>query len=133
MVVYVYWVRACDAQGFNRDTLSYKVPYGLYRAYAGITLGCIVMLFLGWDAFVPWDTQNFITSYFGVPFALLVFFVYKYVKGTKMVDPAKADIYSGKIEIDLECKHWEDGGLEENEKERLAQMNIARRAWEKLW
>lgn len=133
MVVYVCWVRACNAQGFDRTRLPYKVPYGTSRAYAGIALGCIVMIFLGWDAFVPWDTQNFVTSYFGIPFAIIVYFAYKYVMGTKIVDPATADIYSGKLEIDLECKHWEDGGFAENEKKRLAKMNFGRRAWEMLW
>jgi amino acid transporter len=91
------------------------------------------MIFLGFDTFVPWDTQGFITSYFGLPFALVVFVGYKYTKGTRFVSSSAADLYSGKIEIDNECRHWEEGGIEENETQRLAQMNIFRRAWEKCW
>lgn len=123
-MTFVFWYQAYKAQGLSRDTLPYKLPFGLYRAYAAIFLGCLVMLFLGWDSFVPWDTQSFITPYFGVPFALIVFFSYKHVKGTERVRPSQADLYSGKTEIDFECKHWEVGGLEEVEKARLAQMNV---------
>lgn len=133
IVTYVYWYKACKAQGLDRNTLSYKVPYGLIRAYIAIALGCIIMLFLGFDTFVPWDVQGFITSYFGIPFAFIVFFGYKWTRHTKFVRPEDADLYSGKIEIDHECRHWEEGGIEEVERQRRAQMNVMRRAWEKLW
>lgn len=133
IVTYVFWYKACKAQGLDRNTLSYKVRYGLIRAYVAIALGCIIMFFLGFDTFVPWDVQGFITSYFGIPFAVIVFFGYKWTKRTKFVRPEDADLYSGKIEIDHECRHWEEGGIEEVERQRRAQMTVMRRAWEKLW
>ena len=133
IVVFVYWYNACNAQGLDRDSLPYKVPYGLIRAYVAIALGCIIMIFLGFDSVVPWNTPNFITSYFGIPFALVVFFGYKLVKKTSFVKSAEADLFSGKAEIDHECMQWEHGGIEEREKQRLAEMTVLRRTWEKCW
>ena len=49
------------------------------------------------------------------------------------VNPHDADLFSGKAEIDAECRHWEDGGIEEVEKARLANMRGIRRFWEKMW
>ena len=133
MITFIGWYNACKAQGLNRDTLPYKAPYAPYTAYFAIFLGCVVMIFIGFDVFVPWSTEGFITSYFGLAYALVVFTFWKVYKKTKFVSSKTADLYSGKAEIDEECKHWEDGGLIENEKRRLAQMNVIHRTWEKMW
>jgi amino acid transporter len=42
-------------------------------------------------------------------------------------------LWSGKAEVDAECRHWEEGGIAENEKARLAQLPFMRRTWEKMW
>ncbi|OQV09565.1 hypothetical protein CLAIMM_13672 [Cladophialophora immunda] len=121
------------AQGVDRNTLPYKAPFAPYTAYMAIVVGCVVMLFIGFDCFVPWSTQGFITNYFGLAYGIFMYFFWKVIKRTKFVDPKTCDIWSGKAEIDEECKIWEEGGFEEVEKARLAQMNIFRRTWEKIW
>lgn len=133
MVTFIGWYNACKAQGLNRDTLPYKSPFAPYTAYFAISIGCIVMLFIGFDVFVPWSTEGFVTSYFGLGYAVVVFVFWKLFKRTKFVSAKTADLYSGKAEIDEECKHWEEGGLEENERKRLAEMNFVHRTWEKMW
>lgn len=130
---YIGWYNACKAQGVDRNTLPYKAPYAPYTAWLAIAVGCLVMLFIGFDVFVPWSTEGFVTSYFGLAFCVVMFVFWKLFKRTKFVEAARADIISGKAEIDAECWHWEEGGAEENEKKRLAQMSFVRRTWEKMW
>jgi len=127
------WYRAVTVQGLDRDSLSYKSPFAPYPAWLALSVGCIVMLFIGFDVFVPWSTEGFVTSYFGLVFGVIMFVFWKVFKRTKWTNPRTCDIYSGKAEIDEECEQWEDGGLEENERMRLAQMNFARRTWERIW
>ncbi|EXJ87720.1 hypothetical protein A1O1_04645 [Capronia coronata CBS 617.96] len=130
---FIGWHRALKAQGVDRDSLPYKAPLAPYSAWFAIVIGCLVMLFIGFDVFVPWDTEGFVTSYFGIAFGFVMFVFWKIFKRTRFTDPKTCDIYSGKAEIDMECRHWEEGGLEENEKKRLAQMSLLRRTWEKMW
>ena len=54
-------------------------------------------------------------------------------EGRGVVNPKNADLITGKAEIDEECRQWEEGGIEEVEKARLAEMNWARRTWERMW
>ena len=130
---FIGWYSALKAQGIDRNTLPYKAPLAPYGAWLAIVIGCLTMLFIGFDVFVPWSTEGFVTSYFGLGFGVVMFILWKVVKRTKFVKPETCDIYSGKAEIDAECSMWEDGGLEENERRRLAQMSFVRRTWEKMW
>ncbi|KAK5076547.1 hypothetical protein LTR51_002229 [Lithohypha guttulata] len=130
---YIGWHKAKRAQGLMDSTLPYIAPLNPYAAYFAIVIGCLTMLFIGFDTFVPWSTQGFVTSYFGLGFAVAMFLLWKIVKKTKFVRPEHADLISGKKEIDEECKHWEDGGYEENYRRSLAQMNFFKRCWVRMW
>lgn len=132
-ITYIGWYRARTAQGMDASTLPYRAPWAPYTAYGPLGLGIFTLFFIGWNSFVPWDLRDFITNYFGVAWGILMFVLWKVIKKTKMVSPGDADLISGKAEIDEECRHWEEGGLEETEKARLAQMNVVRRTWEKMW
>jgi amino acid transporter len=76
---------------------------------------------------------GFVTSYFGFAFSVVMFGGWKILKKTKFVKAADADLVSGKKETDEECLHWEEGGIEENEKRRLAEMSFGKRCWERCW
>ncbi|EXJ86771.1 hypothetical protein A1O3_03725 [Capronia epimyces CBS 606.96] len=130
---YFGWYRALKAQGIDRNTLPYKAPFAPYSTGVAMGVGCLVSIFIGFDCFVPWSTEGFITSYFGLAYAFVAYILGRIIFKSKFVDPKTADIYSGKAEIDQECWQWEHGGWEENEKKRLAEMNLVRRMWEKLW
>ncbi|KAH7032701.1 amino acid permease [Microdochium trichocladiopsis] len=132
-IAYVGWYRARTAQGMDPASLPYRAPWAPYTAYGGLSLGVLLLIFVGWNSFVPWDTRDFVTNYFGVAWGVFMFVLWKVLKKTKMVSPAEADLISGKAEIDEECRHWEEGGIEENEKKRLAQMSFVRRCWERIW
>lgn len=131
--VWTRWYEACKVQGLDRKTLPYHVPFAPYTAWFGIGAGCVCMLFMGFDVFVPWDTQGFVTFYFGLAFGFVMFVFWKVWKKTKWVSPANADLYTGLAEVDEECKCWESPEAKEKEHERLAQMNVFSRTWEKMW
>ncbi|KAK7403282.1 hypothetical protein QQX98_010973 [Neonectria punicea] len=133
LVVFVGWYRARVAQGLNTASLHYTAPLTPYSAYLGLLLGCLALLFVGFDAFKPFTVQSFITAYFCLPYTAILFVFWKVFKKTKMADAATADLISGKKEVDEECKHWEEGGIEENWQRELAAMSFWRRTWEKMW
>lgn len=132
-VVFVGWYRARVAQGLEASTLPYVAPLVPYWPYFALTLGCVTLLFIGFDSFVPFSVQGFVTSYFCLPYTAALFLGWKYWKGTTLVKPIEADLITGKAEVDAECRHWEEGGIEENWKQRLAEMPAWKRWWERLW
>ncbi|KAH8886003.1 proline permease [Thozetella sp. PMI_491] len=133
LVTFIGFYRARTAQGMDPSTLPYRAPWTPYSSYVGLVLGCCGLLFVGFNSFAPFATRDFVTAYFAVGFAIFTYVVWKVLHRTRFVSPADADLISGKKEVDDECRHWEEGGLEEVEKERLAQMNVFRRTWERIW
>ncbi|KAF1358329.1 proline permease [Lizonia empirigonia] len=130
---YIGWHRARVAQKFDASLLPYTAPFTPYTAYLALVLGVLMIIFIGYDTLVPFSVQGFITSYFGVWFSIFVFIFWKLFKRTRFVDPREADFVSGKATIDDECREWEEGGIEENVKARLAEMPVWRRCWERMW
>ena len=133
LMTYIGFYRARTLQGLDPATLPYKAPGGPYLGYFGLVLGSLALIFLGWDRFVPFNRNGFITTYFALAFGVVTFLGWKIVKRTKFVTSAEADLISGKKEIDDECRHWEEGGILEVERQRLAQFGFFRRCWERLW
>jgi yeast amino acid transporter len=131
--VWTRWYAACKAQGLDRNTLPYRVPFAPYTAWFGIGVGCTMMLFIGFDVFAPWDTEGFITYYFGLAFGTVMFLFWKIFKKTSFVRSETADLYSGKAEIDEECEAWESPEAQAKLEQELAQMSVLRRTWEKMW
>lgn len=127
VVTWVGWDRALKAQGVSRTMLPWTAPFMPYGAYMAIGTGLTILVFVGFDVFVPFSVQGFVTSYFGVAFSTVAFVVWKVVKKTKFVKPEEADIWSGKAEVDEECKIWEDAPPEPPAK------NPIMRAWNALW
>lgn len=133
LVIFIGWYRARVAQGLKGSSLPYVAPLAPYWPYFAIGLGCVALLFIGFDAFVPFKVQGFITSYFCLPYSGTLFLFWKVYKGTSFVKPECADLYSGKEEADAECREWEEGGIEENWKQALAEMPFWKRCWERIW
>jgi amino acid transporter len=133
IVAFLGFYHARQSQGMDPATLPYRAPWAPYTTYFALLLGILALLFVGYDAFVPFSTRGFITAYFALAFGPFMFLLWKIVKRTKFVKPRDADLISGKKEIDDECRHWEEGGIEENEEKRLALMSFSRRCWERIW
>ncbi|KAI0003573.1 proline permease [Xylariaceae sp. FL0662B] len=133
IVAFVGFWRARTSQGMDPATLPYRAMWAPCSTSLALLLGVLALLFVGFDTFVPFDTRGFITNYFALAFGIFMYLVWKVARRTSYVSPRDADLISGKREIDEECKHWEEGGIEVVEKERLAHMNFVRRFWELLW
>lgn len=131
--------RAKKAQGLSDDLLPYVAPLTPWSPLMSLTIGILALVFVGFDVFSPeFSVRGFVTSYFGLIFAIVMFGVGRVLfrlqgRSSEFVDPKEADLWSGKAECDAECRHWEEGGIEENEKARLAEMSALRRAWERCW
>ncbi|KAJ5599466.1 hypothetical protein N7450_000533 [Penicillium hetheringtonii] len=134
LCVFIAWYRALKAQGIDRKQfVPWASPFQPYMTILAIVIGCLTALFNGFSVFKPFNIQGFVTAYFGMAFWAVMFAFWKLFHRTKFVSPADADLYSGKAEVDEECKIWEDGEWEERRKVELAQMNWVRRVWEKMW
>lgn len=133
LLVFVGWHRARVVQGLSPSSLPYVAPLMPYGAYFALFLGATALIFIGFDAFSPFSVQGFITSYFCLPYIAVLFFGWKFFKGTTLVKPETADLYSGKAEVDQECRIWEEGGIEENWKRALQEMPLWKRCWERMW
>ncbi|CAI7582211.1 unnamed protein product [Penicillium pancosmium] len=134
LCVFIAWYRALKAQGIDRKAfVPWAAPCQPYMAVVAIVIGCLTALFNGFSVFKPFTIEGFVTAYFGMAFWAVMFVFWKVFHRTKFVSPVDADLVSGKAEIDEECKIWEDGEWEERRKVELAQMNWARRMWEKMW
>jgi amino acid transporter len=96
---FIFWKRACDAQGFDRDTLPFKGWGQPYLAWYGF-IGCAVMAFVnGYTVFLPgqWDTPTFIFSYFMIGFFPIMFVGWKIFKKTRWIPALEADL-KGEVE-----------------------------------
>ena len=84
----------------------------------------MIIIFSGFDVFVGknhshWKTDTFIAAYIGIPIYIALFLFWKIFKRTKWVNPADADIQSGKAALDAEDGNWPE----------LVPRNI----FEKIW
>ncbi|KAJ5698773.1 hypothetical protein N7462_000778 [Penicillium macrosclerotiorum] len=93
-VTYIFFYRACHAQGIERRTLPY---YGYFQPYSAwislVWMTCVVCCY-GYSTFLPgnWSVGDFFTYYTMVLVAPVLFFGWKIVKRTKFVKPHEADL-----------------------------------------
>ncbi|KAK1458591.1 amino acid permease [Colletotrichum cuscutae] len=113
LITYMGFYRARMAQNFPPETLPYLSPWTPYFPGLALLLGILTLIFVGFDNFYPFSVRGFITSYFGLIFGVVTFLIWKVLKRTRFVHPKEADLISGKAEVDAECRHWEEGGIEE--------------------
>lgn len=94
--------KACEAQGLSRDSLPFKSPWQPFLAYYGF-IGPFIMAFVGgYTVFLPgkWDIPTFFFSYTMIGLCPLIFFVWKYYKGTKFLKPEEVDLAKDLEEIE---------------------------------
>lgn len=114
------WQKGLKAQGIDRKTLPYCAPFQPYLSYCesithtphehhetdlypdGICVAVLVIIFGGFTAFMPaFDASSFVTTYFPIPFFLVLAVGYWYVKKSKMISHEEMDFYTGSsIEYD---------------------------------
>jgi amino acid transporter len=119
---YTRFQKALATQGVDRSTLVFKSPFQPYLAYTAMVYFILIILFNGFKVFTttPWGSDEltaFFTAYVGVAIFFLLFIFWKIFKRTKMVNPAEADIWTGKAALDAEV--WPE--------------QIPRNIFEKFW
>ena len=121
-IAYIKFHSALKAQGIDRNTsLVFRSPFQPYTAWFSLIFFSLILLFNGFYVFPSptkaFDTNDFITAYVGVPIYFGLYLFWKVFKRTKWVDPARADIQTGKNALD--AAYWPE--------------RVARNWVEKVW
>lgn len=101
-LTYIFFHRACKAQGLDRKTLPY---YGYFQPYCGY-IALIWMVFVeatfGYTVFVPggFNIADFFSYYSMAIVAFCTYFGWKIYRRTSFVAPEKADLIWDKAQID---------------------------------
>ncbi|KAH7090205.1 amino acid permease/ SLC12A domain-containing protein [Paraphoma chrysanthemicola] len=101
-ITYLFWYRACKAQGLDRRSMPYFASFQPYSTWVAlIFLTCVVTCY-GYPVFLPgrWAIDTFFTFYLMVLVAPFLFFGWKFYKGTKFIKPLEADLQWQKAVID---------------------------------
>ncbi|KAJ8487163.1 hypothetical protein ONZ51_g4362 [Trametes cubensis] len=120
---HIRFMKALKAQGLSRDALPYKAPFQPWGSWFALIATAIITLFKGFDTFIPFTKDTFVTSYIGLPAFLLFYVGYKVYYRTTLIPSDKVDLVTGKREID-------------EEEERFNQEQEARgprSRWQKIW
>jgi amino acid transporter len=106
-ICHVCFMRALKAQNIDRDTLPYKSWGGSVLAMYGLVFCGIITITQGFTAFVPWNVEKFFISYISLILFTVLYVGHKLITRSKFVDPAKADLLTGKFEDEL-AETWEE-------------------------
>ena len=99
-VTYIFFYRACKAQGLDRRTLPYYGRFQPYGAWIALVFLTFVVFFFGYSSFRPWSVQTFFIYYTMLILAPITFFGWKILKRTKLVKPHEADLIWERPTID---------------------------------
>ncbi|KAI1271298.1 histidine permease [Xylaria sp. FL0933] len=101
-LTYIFFYRACKAQGLDRKTFPYVGWFQPYSAYITFVYMIIVEGIFGYVVFVPghWSVAAFFPPYTMAFVTIILYFGWKIVKRTKFVKPHEADLVWEKPQID---------------------------------
>ncbi|KID76533.1 General amino acid permease AGP2 [Metarhizium brunneum] len=99
-VTFIFYYRACKAQGIDRKTMPYYGRFQPYCAYIALFVQTLVVIFYGYTAFTPWNVETFFRNYTMQILAPILFFGWKFYKRTSFVKPHEADLVWERPTID---------------------------------
>ncbi|KZF19698.1 putative arginine permease [Xylona heveae TC161] len=99
------FMRALRAQNISRENLPYKAMWQPFFAWYGLGFNVLIILTQGFTAFIDWSTSDFFAAYISLLLFVVLYFGHKIVFRTRLVNPAEADIDTGRKEADTEI--WE--------------------------
>jgi amino acid transporter len=103
---HIAFMRALKAQNMDRDTLPFKSWGGKYLAMYGLGFCGIITLTQGFTAFVPWDVKSFFIAYISLILFAVLYAGHKIVTRSKFIDPARADLLTGKLNEEELSDTW---------------------------
>ena len=104
-ITFIFYHRACKAQGVDRRSLPY---YGYFQPYgAWIALICVVLVgyTYGYQSFMPWDTETFFANYTMQVCAPILYVLWKVIKKTKVKKATEVDLVWERPMIDIYEAH----------------------------
>ena len=99
---YISFKKACEAQGLSRDALPHKAAFQPYAAWLGLIACGVVTLAAGYSIFIDdkFNVPDFLFQYMMVGVFPIIFFGWKFWKGTKWLKPHEVDLVTGVLEIE---------------------------------
>ncbi|KAL5330298.1 hypothetical protein ACEPPN_003824 [Leptodophora sp. 'Broadleaf-Isolate-01'] len=93
-ITYIFFYRACMAQGLDRRILPYRGRFQPYSAYISSWALILVVFTYGYSVFRKggWDAGAFFTYYTMLILALINYFGWKLFRKTKLVPAAECDL-----------------------------------------
>ncbi|CAD0088164.1 unnamed protein product [Aureobasidium vineae] len=91
-ITYIFFYRACKAQGLDRNTLPYKGWFQPYSAYLGAAWMTMIVFCYGYTSFAPWSVSNFFIYYTLLLVAPVTYFGWKLIKRTRLLSPLEVDL-----------------------------------------
>lgn len=91
-ITYIFFYRACKAQGLDRTTLPYTGWFQPYCAYIAATWLFVVTCIYGYTSYMPWSESSFFSNYTMQLFIPPLYIIWKLMKKTKVVKPHEADL-----------------------------------------
>ncbi|KAJ9143491.1 General amino acid permease AGP2 [Pleurostoma richardsiae] len=101
-ITYLFFYKACRAQGFDRRTFPYYARFQPYSAWIGLVFLTGVVFVYGYSVFLPghWSINNFFTYYTMVLISPVLYFGWKIIKRTKFIKATEADLVWDRPVID---------------------------------
>jgi len=99
-ITFIFYHRACKAQGFDRKTLPYYGYFQPYCAWVALIWLIVVTCIYGYTVYLPWDVSSFFSNYAMQIFIPPLFIIWKLIKKTKFVHPLEADLVWEKPIVD---------------------------------
>ncbi|KAF9053622.1 dicarbixylic amino acid permease [Hymenopellis radicata] len=99
---HIAFMNALKAQGMSRDKLPYKAPFQPFGSWFALISTVIITIFKGFDTFMPFTVDTFITSYIGIPVFIVFYVGYKVYYKTKVIPPEHVDLVTGLDSINEE-------------------------------
>ncbi|KAI2704807.1 hypothetical protein CBS147332_7461 [Penicillium roqueforti] len=91
-LTYIFFHRACKAQGLDRRSLSYYGRLQPYCAYIAFVWMIIVTIVYGYTSYKPWSVSSFWSNYTMQIVIPPLFIIWKIIKKTKFVKAHEADL-----------------------------------------
>jgi amino acid transporter len=99
-ISHIAFMRACEAQGIDRQTLPYVAPFQPWFTWYGVGFNSLIILTQGFESFVPWSTSGFFTAYISLILFVVLYVGHKLWTRCPFVSAAEADILTGRTEFE---------------------------------
>lgn len=133
--IHIKFRRAWHHQGRSPQDLPFRSLLYPYNAYFGLSANIFLALIQGWTTLSPFEAGTFVDAYILLPLFPVIYFVYKWVFGTKLWRKGEIDLDRGRrADLDTAKGVVVDVGRERGDDSGVG-GRAARRgsAWQRAW